>query len=177
MLDFWSGNTLKNVEDNRDILLGKKSNQPLYRVHMTMYRVVCNNLNRAWVFETVMKTASCAHTLASALGMQKCSPVTLYYYIRKCYNIIRGNKRPMLESNLVSSLGLCCNSATTACPMYKMKKASIYSQVIFLLSWRGNQASKLGDGFIVFAFVTTGDCRAYMINNDGLHEEWGCIEK
>lgn len=55
--------------------------------------------------------------------------------------------------------------------MDKIKYASIS------LSLRGKWASKLGDDFIVFAFVFTDDCRADMINTDGLYDEWVCIEK
>lgn len=48
MLELQSGNTPKNVEDNKDILLREKK-QPavVQRSHNpTIYRAVCNNLNR-----------------------------------------------------------------------------------------------------------------------------------
>lgn len=60
---------------------------------------------------------------------------------------------------------LCCTSATFARLTDKMKYPSIS------LSLRGKWASKLGDDFIVFAFVITDDYRAYMINTDGLYDE------
>lgn len=94
--------SLKNVEDCRGILLGEKSNQPLYRGHITQSfteQSVTTWTGRDWVFMILMKTTGCAHTFASTPGMQKCSFVILYYLYLSVRTSWGGTNNPCLYAS------------------------------------------------------------------------------
>lgn len=150
---------LKNAEDNRN------RNQLWYGGHLTSDRAVCTNLNRQR-----SRISSCDGK--QWLRMCYCATrITSwpYYYIHKCKKSLMGINNPCLchtycpPSRLLPWIGYNClffmqNEKKTNTPL-------CWQPGNFTSSSGSKKASKLDDDSLVFAFVTSEDSRAYMINN------------